>query len=165
MELRKIVIGLALSTLLAVPATVLAGSGSQMGSGQMGSGQMGGAQMGDAHRDSSGMGMTSTDRASHRLQMRTVIGSVQEKLNAQGYNVGKADGIWGPRTTAALKKYQQENGLQATGRLNQETADALGLEQGEFARFEQTIHERAKSQMEKKQQQRIRQPGDESGGM
>ena len=148
MEIGKIVIGCVLSAVLAVPALVLAAGGSQMGTSQMGG---------------ESKGKPSMERTTNRTQMRTTISAVQEKLNAAGYNVGKADGIWGPRSATALKKYQQEKGLQVTGRLDEDTAKALGLEEGEFARFEEAIQQRSRTHMEQKQQ--IKQPSGESGGM
>jgi peptidoglycan hydrolase-like protein with peptidoglycan-binding domain len=58
----------------------------------------------------------------------TVIRKVQEKLNSMGYNAGAVDGAYGPKTQAALKKFQQSQGIQVSGELNQETLAALGVE-------------------------------------
>lgn len=52
---------------------------------------------------------------------------VQEKLNQQGFNVGQADGRWGPHTSDAVRNYQQQKGLQATGQLDRETLASLGI--------------------------------------
>ena len=49
----------------------------------------------------------------------------QERLNALGYNVGAADGAIGPRTTAAIRSFQADKGLNVTGRLDAATLDAL----------------------------------------
>ena len=136
MKLRKISVVCVLSVLMAVPGYVLAVGGSQMGS------QMGG----------SGKGATKMERTTSRIHSQVAIKAVQEKLNAEGYDVGRADGIWGPRSAAALKRYQQEKGLKATGRLDQETANGLGLEEGEFAAFENALGQRSRSRMEQKQQ-------------
>jgi peptidoglycan hydrolase-like protein with peptidoglycan-binding domain len=48
-----------------------------------------------------------------------------------GYQAGSVGGISGPNTLAALKKFQQAKGLEPTGRLNSETANALGIENGQ----------------------------------
>jgi peptidoglycan hydrolase-like protein with peptidoglycan-binding domain len=40
---------------------------------------------------------------------------------------GKVDGVWGAKTEAALRDFQSRNNLQATGELNRETEDALGI--------------------------------------
>jgi peptidoglycan hydrolase-like protein with peptidoglycan-binding domain len=41
---------------------------------------------------------------------------------------GKIDGVWGPRTEAALRQYQSRNGLDVTGTVDDRTAEKLGLE-------------------------------------
>jgi peptidoglycan hydrolase-like protein with peptidoglycan-binding domain len=53
--------------------------------------------------------------------------SVQQALNAKGYNVGRADGHWGPRSSAALRNFQQENNLSTTGNIDASTAERLGV--------------------------------------
>lgn len=55
---------------------------------------------------------------------------VQERLRQAGDYTGRADGVWGPDSQAALQRFQQRNGLQATGQLNQVTAMTLGLNPG-----------------------------------
>jgi len=52
---------------------------------------------------------------------------VQEKLQQAGVYNGRADGIWGPESQAALERFQQTRNLQVTGQLNQATAATLGL--------------------------------------
>ncbi|HEY4250906.1 MAG TPA: peptidoglycan-binding domain-containing protein [Roseomonas sp.] len=52
---------------------------------------------------------------------------VQERLRQSGAYTGRADGVWGPDSQAALERFQQRNGLQATGQINQVTARTLGL--------------------------------------
>lgn len=47
--------------------------------------------------------------------------------------VGKADGVLGPKTKAALKKFQKANGLVANGQLNAETEKALAEADRAFA--------------------------------
>lgn len=58
-----------------------------------------------------------------------VVKQVQEKLSAEGHQL-TPDGKMGPKTQAALKEYQQKNGLQATGQIDQETLAKLGIESG-----------------------------------
>jgi peptidoglycan hydrolase-like protein with peptidoglycan-binding domain len=117
MKLRQMAIGYALSVLMVVPVFAQAATDSQMGG-----------------QSSSGM-----QSMSNNTRTGSPIKTVQNKLIDKGYNVGKVDGIWGSRSAAALKKYQQANGLQATGQLDQQTADTLGLESGEFAAFEAAV--------------------------
>lgn len=47
--------------------------------------------------------------------------AIQEKLIALGYLDGEPDGAYGSGCTAAVRKFQQENGLPATGEANEET--------------------------------------------
>jgi peptidoglycan hydrolase-like protein with peptidoglycan-binding domain len=55
------------------------------------------------------------------------VKALQEALKGQGANV-KSDGVWGPSTQAALKRYQQQNGLPVTGQLDQATRSKLNLQ-------------------------------------
>ena len=55
------------------------------------------------------------------------VNRVQERLRQAGAYSGRVDGIWGPDSQTALERYQQRNGLQVTGQLNQATATILGL--------------------------------------
>jgi peptidoglycan hydrolase-like protein with peptidoglycan-binding domain len=57
---------------------------------------------------------------------------VQERLRQAGAYSGRPDGVWGPDSQAALERYQQRNGLQVTGQLNQATAATLGLNAGDL---------------------------------
>lgn len=56
-----------------------------------------------------------------------IIRAMQEALAAQGIDPGPVDGVLGPRTHAALQKYQTANNL-AVGGLTYETLQALGIE-------------------------------------
>lgn len=52
----------------------------------------------------------------------------QQRLHEQGFYVrDNIDGRWGPATSAALRNYQQANGIAATGQLDAPTRTALGL--------------------------------------
>jgi len=57
---------------------------------------------------------------------------VQERLRQAGAYPGRPDGVWGPDSQAALERFQQRNGLQVTGQLNQATAVTLGLNPGDL---------------------------------
>jgi peptidoglycan hydrolase-like protein with peptidoglycan-binding domain len=52
------------------------------------------------------------------------VAVLQEALNSVGANI-RVDGIRGPATEAALRHYQQQNGLQITGELDQATRARL----------------------------------------
>jgi hypothetical protein len=61
----------------------------------------------------------------------STVAAAQEQLARQGYYRGELDGIFGPETRRAIMRYQSDHGLRATGRLNTDVLQALGLPSGE----------------------------------
>ena len=55
------------------------------------------------------------------------VKTLQTKLNNWGYYAGTVDGIFGSKTQAAVKRFQQKNGLVADGIVGAKTAAALGM--------------------------------------
>lgn len=55
------------------------------------------------------------------------VKTIQTKLKNWGYYSGSVDGIFGSATTAAVKKFQEKNGLTADGVVGQKTLAALGM--------------------------------------
>jgi Putative peptidoglycan binding domain len=55
------------------------------------------------------------------------IGQAQDRLQAAGFDPGPLDGVLGPRTREALRRYQTSQGLPATGALDEATRRALLL--------------------------------------
>lgn len=55
----------------------------------------------------------------------TSIRQAQQALKDKGYQVGEIDGVMGDNTRQALMKFQQDQGMQATGELDQKTIAAL----------------------------------------
>jgi peptidoglycan hydrolase-like protein with peptidoglycan-binding domain len=55
------------------------------------------------------------------------VRQIQEALKAQGQDPGPIDGVMGARTHAALRSYQGSNKLTATGRLDAQTMEKLGV--------------------------------------
>jgi hypothetical protein len=53
------------------------------------------------------------------------IGQAQEQLKAAGFDPGPIDGVLGPQTRAAFRRYQAGQGLPATGTLDEATRQAL----------------------------------------
>lgn len=53
------------------------------------------------------------------------VKAIQTALNALGYDAGAADGVAGAATVQAIRDYQSENGLEATGRITPELIDNL----------------------------------------
>jgi len=51
--------------------------------------------------------------------------TVQEALIEKGFDPGPADGIWGPKTKAALMKFQESAGLTANGEIDDATKSSL----------------------------------------
>jgi peptidoglycan hydrolase-like protein with peptidoglycan-binding domain len=52
---------------------------------------------------------------------------IQQALVDKGYFSGKADGLWGPDSVAALKRFQEDQKLEATGKINALSLIRLGL--------------------------------------
>ena len=55
------------------------------------------------------------------------VKTVQTKLKRWGYYAGSVDGIYGPKTKAAVKSFQKKNGLTVDGIVGPKTAAALGM--------------------------------------
>jgi peptidoglycan hydrolase-like protein with peptidoglycan-binding domain len=51
----------------------------------------------------------------YRGSQGSLVKALQEKLSQFGYDVGSVDGVFGPRTEAAVLKFQQNRGLDADG--------------------------------------------------
>lgn len=60
-----------------------------------------------------------------------LVVKAQTRLQQEGFKPGPIDGIMGPRTRAALRAYQTEHGLEATGRLDGPTLEKLQIEADE----------------------------------
>ncbi len=58
---------------------------------------------------------------------QSVVATAQEILANLGYYGGAIDGAFGPKTNAAVLRYQKDYGLPVTGRLDPTTRQSLGL--------------------------------------
>lgn len=56
-----------------------------------------------------------------------VVKTIQTKLKNWAYYTGSVDGIFGSKTTAAVKSFQKKNGLTADGVVGSKTAAAMGI--------------------------------------
>ncbi len=56
-----------------------------------------------------------------------MIQQVQGRLQQQGVYHGNVDGVWGPGTKSAVRSYQQQHNLNATGKLDVDTLASLNL--------------------------------------
>jgi hypothetical protein len=118
MKIEQAAIGCALSILMSMPAIAPAAANPRMG------------------QDHSLITMQSKPK---NMQSFWIVRTIQNKLKGEGYDVGNADGIWGIKTTEALKKYQMDHGIKASGKVNQKTAYLLGLNNNELSTFEEEI--------------------------
>jgi len=59
--------------------------------------------------------------------------ALQRKLWALGFDPGPTDGIFGPKTDDAVKRYQEDKGLQVDGIAGPETFTSLEMMEGEKA--------------------------------
>lgn len=50
------------------------------------------------------------------------VAEMQSNLARLGYDPGPVDGLFGPRTSAAIREFQQDHGLTPDGRLTQDVA-------------------------------------------
>jgi peptidoglycan hydrolase-like protein with peptidoglycan-binding domain len=64
-------------------------------------------------------------------QGSATIRDAQQALKDKGFDPGPVDGVDGPATRAAVKKYQAQQNITADGRLGPKTLDGLGVKQAE----------------------------------
>lgn len=64
---------------------------------------------------------------SRRGSTGTEVRNIQTRLKNWGYYTGAVDGIYGQKTEAAVKKFQQKNGLTADGVAGPATLAKIGL--------------------------------------
>jgi hypothetical protein len=65
---------------------------------------------------------------------RQQVALIQQALDRNGFSVGRADGIWGAQTQAALVNFQQSKNMgAANGELDAATLAALELNPADFA--------------------------------
>jgi membrane-bound lytic murein transglycosylase B len=68
-----------------------------------------------ANRIQGATGLKVSENTHVELYKSAELQALQEKLNNIGYDVGKPDGIWGPKSRKAIRLYQLENGLVGDG--------------------------------------------------
>jgi hypothetical protein len=90
------------------------GAMTQSQSGQQNAGSQGGQQQAQA-------------------QSPELVRQAQQALKDKGIDAGPVDGQWGPLTRQGVKQFQEQNQIQATGQLDQQTLASLGIEQGASA--------------------------------
>ncbi|HTJ97982.1 MAG TPA: TIGR02594 family protein [Bordetella sp.] len=60
-----------------------------------------------------------------RIMNSFTVKEVQQALHAKGFSPGEIDGIWGRKTTAAVKRFQENQGLEADGIIGPKTGAKL----------------------------------------
>ena len=58
------------------------------------------------------------------------VKQIQQKLSSWGYYNGRIDGIYGSKTEAAVRWFQQKNGLTVDGKAGKQTLAAMGISSG-----------------------------------
>jgi peptidoglycan hydrolase-like protein with peptidoglycan-binding domain len=71
-----------------------------------------------------------TAKADSGAIYRAQVKQVQAALNVAGYSAGPADGALGPKSRAAIRRYQSDNNLGATGEVNGELLASLVIASG-----------------------------------
>lgn len=61
---------------------------------------------------------TTTTKKVSKYYRASTVRKVQNKLNKLGYKCGKADGAYGSKTKAAIKKFQKKQGMSVNGKIN-----------------------------------------------
>lgn len=56
------------------------------------------------------------------------VKAIQQALNEKGFHAGNVDGIWGPETRTALRNFQEQENMQASGQLDRQTLSALDVQ-------------------------------------
>jgi hypothetical protein len=86
------------------------------------------AEMSDTSNDvNTSTDINTTADANAQVSLdRATVQSVQASLKNEGHSVS-VDGVWGPRTAAALRNFQEANNLPATGTLDSQTMAALDI--------------------------------------
>jgi peptidoglycan hydrolase-like protein with peptidoglycan-binding domain len=96
----------------------------------MSGGQSTPGQAGVSRSEGTGMQSGTERRTAGGQWSKDRVKAIQEALKTKGFDPGTADGVVGPKTNQALRDFQKSNNLQATGRIDDKTASALGVEAG-----------------------------------
>lgn len=120
MQSKQIVTAVAAAFVLAAPAFA-AGDAQR---DQRAQDSMSNSSHGDATR---GAGMSQSGLGS-QAQSSAAVREAQQALQQKGFDVGPIDGVMGPKTSAALREFQQAQGLKSSGRLDQQTLSALNVQ-------------------------------------
>lgn len=124
MKLKSVAIGLVAGVFLASPLYAGQAGPKKITGQSQSSSQSSGAQ---SDQQSSGKGSGKGSGTHNGGAKTSDIKQIQQKLKDQGFDPGPIDGKMGPKTHDALKQFQQKQGIQPTGRPDQQTMAALGV--------------------------------------
>lgn len=79
-------------------------------------------------------------KSSPKKHFNKKVQTAQKMLKKYGYDPGPADGLMGRKTRTALRQYQQDNGIQVSGKLEKETYDMLTGEYYSESHSENTLN-------------------------
>ena len=77
---------------------------------------------------SGSMGNDTTGTYQSNMNGQSDIRSLQQALRDKGFDPGPIDGMMGPQTRQALQSFQRSNNITASGQLDNETSQQLGLQ-------------------------------------
>ena len=77
---------------------------------------------------------------SKRGSRGTEVRNIQSRLSAWGYNPGSVDGIYGAKTEAAVKRFQQKHGLTPDGIAGPATLAKIGLPTGSNSSYQSNVY-------------------------
>jgi len=75
-----------------------------------------------------GEGLKMSPNSDQNLYKSAELQALQEKLNTIGFDVGKPDGIWGPKSRKAIRAYQLQHELVGDGFPNREVLIKAGIQ-------------------------------------
>ena len=135
MTLKQITIAVAAAMLSAGAYAGGGEHGKQQPRAQGGSGAMTQPQPGQEQVRSQSGPQAGAQGAQQQPQAQSpeVVKQAQQALKEKGIDAGPVDGQWGPLTQQGVKQFQQQNQIQATGQLDQQTLASLGIEQSASA--------------------------------
>lgn len=69
--------------------------------------------------------------AQDELQLdRSLLERIEQRLQEAGHELERVDGDWSGQSTLALQAFQRKAGLEANGKLDAQTLNALGVAPG-----------------------------------
>lgn len=89
------------------------------------SGSSSGSSSGSLKKNYDQAGLTSIYQTLRKGDRGNAVADLQKRLNTLGYAVGAADGVFGERTVAAVKQFQKDNDINATGNVSYATLAVL----------------------------------------